>query len=78
MYWQGRRDYRDAASQFEKVIQLTNGGDLTAQGINRLARENLASVVKDAAAAGITIKPSIPATPNAGSVHGSNPVTTTN
>ncbi len=71
MYWQGRRDFRNGASQFEKVIKLTNAGDLTALGINRLARESLAQVVKDGAAAGIAISPSIPATPNVSGVHGS-------
>jgi tetratricopeptide (TPR) repeat protein len=63
MYWQGRRDYKSAAAQFAKVITLTNGGDLAAQGINAVARQNLAQVVRDAAAAGVKISPSIPATP---------------
>jgi hypothetical protein len=63
MYWQGRRNFKDAASQFVKVIDLTNNGDLTAQGINAVARQNLAQVVRDAAAAGTKITPSIPATP---------------
>lgn len=63
MYWQGRRDFKQAATQLEKVITLTNTGDLQAQGINAIARQNLAQVVKDAAAAGVKISPSIPTTP---------------
>ena len=65
MYWQGRRDYRAAADQFAKVIRLTNGGDLTAQGINAVSRQNLAQIRQQAAQTGIIIDVSIPATPTA-------------
>ena len=65
MYWQGRRDYKAAAAQFAKVITLTNSGDLTAQGINAIARQNLTQLRQQAAAAGITLDVSIPATPSA-------------
>jgi rRNA maturation endonuclease Nob1 len=63
MYWQGRRDLKAAADQFVKVIKLTNNGDLNAQGINAIARQNLAAVQKQAAAAGTPIQVSLPATP---------------
>jgi cytochrome c-type biogenesis protein CcmH/NrfG len=75
MYWKGRQDFKGAAAQFEKVIRLTNGGDLTAQGINRMARESLSQIVTEAAAAGMRIKPSIPATPTSTPAHGSTSAT---
>jgi cytochrome c-type biogenesis protein CcmH/NrfG len=76
MYWKGRQDLKAAAAQFEKVVKLTNGGDLNAQGINRMARESLSQIVTEAAAAGIKIKPSIPATPTNTPAHGSTGTTT--
>jgi hypothetical protein len=63
MFWQGRRDLRAAADQFVKVIQLTNDGDLNAQGVNAIARQNLAAVLQQAASAGTIINVSLPATP---------------
>ena len=66
MYWQGRQNFKAAADQFAKVIALTNGGDLNAQGINAGARQDLAAIRKQAATAGITIDVSLPATPSVG------------
>ena len=63
MYWQGRRNYQAATDQFVKVIQLTNDGDLNAQGVNAIARQNLNAIVQQASAAGTTISVSLPATP---------------
>jgi tetratricopeptide (TPR) repeat protein len=77
MYWKGRRDFKGAADQFAKVIRLTNNGDLTAQGINRLSRESLAAVLSEAAAAGVKVAaPSLPATSSATPVHGNSGATT--
>jgi rRNA maturation endonuclease Nob1 len=63
MYWQGRRDLKSAAAQFAKVIALTNSGDLNAQGVNAIARQDLAALRKQADAAGVRIDVSVPATP---------------
>jgi rRNA maturation endonuclease Nob1 len=63
MYWQGRRDLKSAAAQFAKVIALTNSGDLNAQGVNAIARQDLAALRKQADAAGVRIDVSIPGTP---------------
>ncbi|MFA5843913.1 MAG: PIN domain-containing protein [Coriobacteriia bacterium] len=51
-YWRGRQDYIAAAAQFEKVLELTRGGDVHAQQVHRDAATSLAQVEKDAAAAG--------------------------
>ena len=63
MYWQGKKDFRGAAAQFEKVVALTAGGtDANTQGINAAARQALVGVIRDAKAAGIVIKPNVPLT----------------
>ena len=65
MYWQGRHDFKAAADQFAKVIRLTNAGDINAQGVNVVARQYLATLIKQASAAGTRIDVSLPATPTA-------------
>ncbi len=51
-YWRGRADYKAAALQFKKLIELTaQSGDAHAKLINDEARTNLAAIVKEADAA---------------------------
>lgn len=51
-YWRGRQDYAAAATQFQRVIELTAGGDAQAQQINQEATAALAQVRQEAADAG--------------------------
>ncbi|MDP2183612.1 MAG: PIN domain-containing protein [Actinomycetota bacterium] len=51
-YWKGRTDYPAAASQFQKVIELTQGGDERAKSIREEAQTALDQVKKEAEAAG--------------------------
>ncbi len=52
IYWRGRQDFPAAATQFNRVIELTQNGDEQAQAINREATAALAQVREEAAAAG--------------------------
>ncbi len=57
-YWQGRRDFAAAATQFNKVIELTNDDSSdTAHAINQQAIARLADVYTDAEAAGQPLDP---------------------
>ncbi|MCE5204018.1 MAG: PIN domain-containing protein [Actinomycetia bacterium] len=51
-YWRGRNDYQAAALQFKKVVELTQNGDSHTQLINDQARSNIATIIKEADAAG--------------------------
>jgi cytochrome c-type biogenesis protein CcmH/NrfG len=52
-YWRGRADYKAAALQFKKVIDLTTAsGDAHAALIRQQAEANLQSIIKEAEAAG--------------------------
>lgn len=51
-YWKGRADYAAAASQFKKVIELTQEGDEHTQLIGKNAAEALKQVTAEAEAAG--------------------------
>lgn len=52
-YWRGRGDYKAAALQFKKVIDLTStSGDAHAALIKQQAEANLQSIIKEAEAAG--------------------------
>ncbi|MHB1340929.1 MAG: PIN domain-containing protein [Coriobacteriia bacterium] len=51
-YWRGRTDYEAAAQQFKKVIDLTAEGDTHTQLINQQARDNIATIIKEAETAG--------------------------
>ena len=51
-YWRGRQDYATAATQFSRVIELTQQGDERTQAVNRDATAALEQVREDAAAAG--------------------------
>ncbi|MDI6843378.1 MAG: PIN domain-containing protein [Anaerosomatales bacterium] len=52
-YWRGRSDYKAAALQFKKVIDLTStSGDAHAGLIKQQAEANLQSIIKEAEAAG--------------------------
>jgi len=51
-YWRGRQDYAAAATQFQRVIELTANGDAQAQQINQEATAALAQVRQEAANAG--------------------------
>jgi len=51
-YWRGRNDYQAAALQFKKVVDLTQNGDSHTQLINDQARSNIATIIKEADAAG--------------------------
>lgn len=50
-YWRGRSDFSAAATQFNKVIELTASGDAQAQAVNVDARAALEQVTKEAEAA---------------------------
>ncbi len=50
-YWRGRNDYNAAATQFNKVIALTETGDTHAQAVNSDARAALEQVTAEAEAA---------------------------
>jgi len=54
-YWRGRQDLAAAASQFEKVIELTQGGDENAQAVQREARAALDQLRTEAEEAGETL-----------------------
>jgi tetratricopeptide (TPR) repeat protein len=63
-YWQGRKDYKAAAGQFTKVIDLTRGDNSTAaQAALKDAETKLAAVQKEAAGGG---KPSTSTTTTGG------------
>lgn len=51
-YWRGRQDFVAAATQFQRVIELTNNGDQQYQHINQEATNALDQVRQEAAAAG--------------------------
>jgi tetratricopeptide (TPR) repeat protein len=51
-YWKGRSDFKAAALQFKKVIELTKDGDAHTQIIAEQAKVNLIAVVAEAKAAG--------------------------
>lgn len=51
-YWRGRTDYKAAALQFKKVIELTTEGDQHAQLVNQEARDNLTTIINEAKTAG--------------------------
>lgn len=52
-YWRGRSDFKAAALQFKKVIELTSAsGDAHAALIKQQAQANLQSIIKEAEAAG--------------------------
>lgn len=51
-YWRGRTDYKAAALSFKKVVTLTKNGDAHTQLIGEEAKKNLATIVKEAEAAG--------------------------
>lgn len=51
-YWRGRTDYKAAALSFKKVTVLTKSGDAHTQLIDEEAKKNLATIVKEAQAAG--------------------------
>lgn len=51
-YWKGRGDYAAAASQFNKVIDLTRDGDERARLIGRDASSTLEQVIQEAIQAG--------------------------
>lgn len=51
-YWRGRTDFAAAASQFEKVVELTRGGDDRVQAIGRDAQTAYDQVKQEADAAG--------------------------
>jgi tetratricopeptide (TPR) repeat protein len=51
-YWRGRTDYKAAALSFKKVVGLTKNGDAHTQLIGEEAKKNLATIVKEAEAAG--------------------------
>ena len=51
-YWRGRQDYAAAATQFQRVIELTSGGDAQAQQYGQEATAALEQVRQEAAAAG--------------------------
>jgi len=55
MYWQGRRDYPAARTQFERVVELTaNSADPQLQQVGQSAQENIAAIDAEAATAGST------------------------
>jgi len=54
-YWRGRSDFAAAASQFEKVIELTQGGDENAQAVQQEARAALEQLRTEAEEAGETL-----------------------
>jgi lipoprotein NlpI len=57
-YWQGRRDFAAAATQFNKVVELTkNDTSDTAHAINQQSIARLADVYADAEAAGQPLDP---------------------
>ncbi len=51
-YWRGRQEYAAAATQFSKVVELTQNGDERTLAINRDAAAALQQVREDAVAAG--------------------------
>jgi len=51
-YWKGRTDFKAAALQFKKVIELTKGGDTHTQIVAEQAKANLIAVVAEAKTAG--------------------------
>ncbi len=51
-YWRGRADHKAAALQFKKVIELTGSGDPHTQLIGEEAKRNIATITKEAEAAG--------------------------
>lgn len=56
-YWKGRSDFKAAALQFKKVIELTKDGDVHTQLISEQAKSNLLAIVAEAEAAGQEIDP---------------------
>lgn len=51
-YWKGRTDYKAAALQFKKVIELTKDADAHTQLIAEQAKSNIIAVVAEAKTAG--------------------------
>jgi tetratricopeptide (TPR) repeat protein len=51
-YWRGRADYKAAALQFKKVIEITKDGDVHTQLIGQEAKNNIIAVVTEAKTAG--------------------------
>ena len=56
-YWKGRSDFKAAALQFKKVIELTKDGDAHTQLIAEQAKSNLIAIVAEAKAAGQELEP---------------------
>ncbi len=48
-YWKGRGDLKAARTQLERVVELTTGGDRTAQAINAQARSFLSQIASQTA-----------------------------
>lgn len=55
-YWKGRTDYQAAATQFEKTVELTVGGDERAKSVGAEAQTALDQVKKEAETAGQPIQ----------------------
>jgi len=51
-YWKGRSDFKAAALQFKKVVELTRDGDAHTQIISEQAKSNIIAIVAEAKAAG--------------------------
>jgi tetratricopeptide (TPR) repeat protein len=56
-YWKGRTDFKAAALQFKKVVELTKDSDAHTQIIAEQAKSNLLAIVAEAKAAGQEIDP---------------------